>query len=267
MYLGYKQISLITLVIGVHCFILFGFSFPQKPNQKNVLTPMKIMTISSHVSMNQENETNVVTKKSIVQPLIPKLASSSSHTISKVAALPPQPILPIAQNILQQNKQILETVPASIKNNNQNINQIKEVKEVQQATQMQKIQGIQSTAETNSTNITTTNINHAVSSLNSSISTISQSAKIQGNCPKDIPYPQTAYRLQQEGTVKLKMLVTSEGRGEKVEVVSSSGSHYLDDAAKQAFLRCKFQPAIINGMTQSSWVTKSYTFILTENEE
>src|SRR5699024_5493814 len=56
-------------------------------------------------------------------------------------------------------------------------------------------------------------------------------------------YPRSALRRREEGTVKLKILVTPQGTAGKVEVVSSSGSKALDRAAVETVKKWHFKPA------------------------
>lgn len=56
-------------------------------------------------------------------------------------------------------------------------------------------------------------------------------------------YPIFAKKRQQEGTVKLKVKVSTEGKAEVVELAESSGFSLLDDAAQQAVEKWQFVPA------------------------
>jgi protein TonB len=56
-------------------------------------------------------------------------------------------------------------------------------------------------------------------------------------------YPVFAKKRQQEGTVMLKVKVSTEGKAEVVELAKSSGFSLLDDAAQQAVAKWQFIPA------------------------
>lgn len=56
-------------------------------------------------------------------------------------------------------------------------------------------------------------------------------------------YPLAAKRLGEQGKVVLRVLVTTDGRAEKVEIHASSGSPRLDQTAKDAVERWRFVPA------------------------
>lgn len=57
------------------------------------------------------------------------------------------------------------------------------------------------------------------------------------------PYPAAARRNGVQGTVMLKVVVTSEGLPARVEVGKSSGSFHLDNAALEAVKAWRFVPA------------------------
>jgi protein TonB len=56
-------------------------------------------------------------------------------------------------------------------------------------------------------------------------------------------YPLFAKKRQQEGTVMLKVQVSTDGKAEAVELAKSSGFSLLDDAAQQAVEKWQFIPA------------------------
>jgi TonB family protein len=270
MLINYKKIYLIILVIGIHCLLLLGFSFSQLPKEKVKAVPVTLTIVPSTITINQKNVADSDVAENVKQKLV---ATPTPMPMVNKTVISPQPILSTAQNVLKQDKPIekVQTVQktiTNITNNSSTIHETHETKELKEIkSQVINTNNTNNTNNANSVNTTSSSNTNTITNTNTNNSQSNQTAKIQGNCPKNIPYPQTAYRLQQEGTVKLKMLVTNEGKGEKVDILSSSGSSYLDDAAKQAFLKCKFQPAMINGVTQSGWVTKSYTFVLTESDE
>lgn len=60
-------------------------------------------------------------------------------------------------------------------------------------------------------------------------------------------YPVQSRRLNEEGTVVLKILVLAEGNAGEIEVKSSSGFPMLDQSAIDAVKKWHFNPAIIDG--------------------
>lgn len=56
-------------------------------------------------------------------------------------------------------------------------------------------------------------------------------------------YPVFAKKRQQQGTVMLKVKVSTEGKAELVELAQSSGFPLLDDAAQQTVAKWQFVPA------------------------
>lgn len=77
-----------------------------------------------------------------------------------------------------------------------------------------------------------------------------------------IPYPRRARRRGVEGTVVLRIWLDRTGRVTRVEVVESSGSVVLDDAAKAGAERWRFVPAMRNGMPIADWTTGTVRFEL-----
>jgi protein TonB len=64
----------------------------------------------------------------------------------------------------------------------------------------------------------------------------------------DPPYPSQARQQGVEGTVKLRVMVSSDGHAENVRVVQSSGNSVLDDAAVSHVRQARFSPALRNGV-------------------
>lgn len=60
----------------------------------------------------------------------------------------------------------------------------------------------------------------------------------------------------------LRVLINQEGKPERVEVQTSSGSARLDDAARQAVLRALFQPYREDGKALSVFVVVPINFSL-----
>lgn len=55
-------------------------------------------------------------------------------------------------------------------------------------------------------------------------------------------YPRAARRQHHEGTVRLRVSVDAAGGVDDVEVIASSGSKLLDDAAQEAVRHWRFEP-------------------------
>ena len=49
---------------------------------------------------------------------------------------------------------------------------------------------------------------------------------------------------------------------QSAQLVRSSGFERLDNAAKDAFMQCKFTPGTIDGVAQASWVKQPFTWRL-----
>jgi len=75
-----------------------------------------------------------------------------------------------------------------------------------------------------------------------------QGAQLQYRSAPPPPYPITAIRLGQQGTVVLRIRVGTDGSPLAVDIEKSSGSRVLDQAARQQVLRrWRFVPATVNG--------------------
>lgn len=66
------------------------------------------------------------------------------------------------------------------------------------------------------------------------------SAATLGNAPPK--YPLEARRKRQEGVVRLRVVITAEGRVKEISVARSSGFETLDDAALAAVRKWRFRP-------------------------
>ena len=67
-------------------------------------------------------------------------------------------------------------------------------------------------------------------------------------------YPRLAWRLGVEGAVEVRIHVRADGSVRLVEVLESSGSRQLDEAAQKALLDWRFEPAMRAGVA----VAESY---------
>ena len=75
-------------------------------------------------------------------------------------------------------------------------------------------------------------------------------------------YPLIARRNGVEGTVRLKVLVTRDGRAAQLELDKSSGSSALDNAALEAVKNWQFVPARRGQEPVESWVLVPVVFKL-----
>lgn len=75
-------------------------------------------------------------------------------------------------------------------------------------------------------------------------------------------YPRLSRRLQEEGQVLLRVLVSAQGLPEAVEIQTSSGHSRLDKAALEAVRQWKFVPAKQGSQTVSAWVVVPVAFVL-----
>jgi protein TonB len=78
----------------------------------------------------------------------------------------------------------------------------------------------------------------------------------------EVRYPLIARRNGVEGTVRLKVLVTRDGRAAHVQLEQSSGSSALDSAALEAVRNWQFAPARRGQDTVESWVLVPVVFKL-----
>lgn len=74
-------------------------------------------------------------------------------------------------------------------------------------------------------------------------------------------YPREALMNEESGTVRISVLVGTDGSAKQVKVKRSSGSKSLDKAASKAFALCSFRPALANGVAQESWFDIDYEFV------
>lgn len=79
-------------------------------------------------------------------------------------------------------------------------------------------------------------------------------------------YPEEAKKSNIEGIVIARVLVNETGKVDSVELVKSSGSALLDNAAQEAALKSTFKPATRNGQPVASWVVIPFQFILSTKE-
>lgn len=82
---------------------------------------------------------------------------------------------------------------------------------------------------------------------------------LASQCEKPV-YPSASLRLEEEGTVSLRLLVGTDGRVVQAEIEKSSGFKRLDEAAKAGLSRCQFKPASVDGKAEQAWANMKYTW-------
>lgn len=75
-------------------------------------------------------------------------------------------------------------------------------------------------------------------------------------------YPKRSEEKGEEGTVVLRFLVGTDGSVQTAQLVTSSGFERLDAAAREAFMKCKFTPGTVDGVSVTSWVRQPFTWRL-----
>ena len=75
-------------------------------------------------------------------------------------------------------------------------------------------------------------------------------------------YPENARAKGWEGTVRLQILVNTDGRAEDVRIAASSGYSELDQTAQRAVRSWRFSPALKNGSPVAAWATVPVVFDL-----
>ena len=75
-----------------------------------------------------------------------------------------------------------------------------------------------------------------------------------------VQYPAAAPRLDQQGTVKLRLAYDATGAVQDARVVQSSGSPALDKAAMAAVPKFRIRPGTRNGVPQSGVVVQPIRF-------
>ena len=84
---------------------------------------------------------------------------------------------------------------------------------------------------------------------------------------KETPrYPAFALRNGIQGVTELKLVIGPDGEIKNIEVICSSKSDKLDNAAIRAARKCTFKPAVNNGVQIESTVKLKYLFIIIEDE-
>ncbi|MDO8694998.1 MAG: energy transducer TonB [Sheuella sp.] len=75
-------------------------------------------------------------------------------------------------------------------------------------------------------------------------------------------YPSQALSMQHQGNVIVRVLIGVQGEVIDAQIHQSSGSEWLDHAAKKASLRAKFYPYVRNGVALNSTVDLPFNFVI-----
>lgn len=75
-------------------------------------------------------------------------------------------------------------------------------------------------------------------------------------------YPHEALMNEEQGTVRIRVLVDTSGKVIDAKVKKSSGSKILDKAATKAYSLCTFKPAMKDGVPQQDWYEIEYPFVI-----
>jgi protein TonB len=75
-------------------------------------------------------------------------------------------------------------------------------------------------------------------------------------------YPAASRRNEEEGVVRLKFLIGTDGKVMQSQIEKSSGFKRLDEAARDALSRCQFRPGTVDGQPEVSWATINYKWQL-----
>jgi TonB family protein len=75
-------------------------------------------------------------------------------------------------------------------------------------------------------------------------------------------YPHADVQAGHQGTVTLDFLVEADGRVTDSKVLKSSGFVTMDEAARSALVKCRFQPAMKNGKVVKDWTKVQYVWTL-----
>lgn len=73
-------------------------------------------------------------------------------------------------------------------------------------------------------------------------------------------YPPQALAAKIEGTVTLAFLVRADGTVREAVVRKTSGNASLDETARAALAKCRFQPGTVNGAPKEQWTDLKYTW-------
>ncbi len=75
-------------------------------------------------------------------------------------------------------------------------------------------------------------------------------------------YPRAALANEEEGLVKLSLLVAPDGHVLESRIDKTSGSKSLDKATVAAYSKCQFKPGTRDGKPDSLWLSMQFEFKL-----
>jgi protein TonB len=75
-------------------------------------------------------------------------------------------------------------------------------------------------------------------------------------------YPAPWRTEEQQGDVKLELLVGADGNVVDAKLLESSGYSTLDKASLRASVKCKFKPVAKNGEMAQGWVKVQYVWVI-----
>lgn len=81
------------------------------------------------------------------------------------------------------------------------------------------------------------------------------------SCSKPM-YPKEALAAKREGAVVISYLVGVDGRSTDSKIVTSSGHADLDETARAAIAKCRFNPAMQEGKPIAEWTKMKYVWTL-----
>lgn len=84
-----------------------------------------------------------------------------------------------------------------------------------------------------------------------------------GNNPSP-PYPRISRRLKEQGTVLLEIYILANGQVGEMRIKQSSGYRRLDQAARAAVAKWRYQPAQKNGRSIAYWYVQPIYFSLND---
>jgi protein TonB len=88
--------------------------------------------------------------------------------------------------------------------------------------------------------------------------------ELQLQCPERYPprYPPAARRAREQGDVRMRVAIDEAGRIDSVQIVQSSGSARLDEAAREAVRLWRCQPAQRDGRAVKAVAMQTLAFVL-----
>jgi protein TonB len=75
-------------------------------------------------------------------------------------------------------------------------------------------------------------------------------------------YPRMSRRMGEQGTVMVRVLISTEGRAEQADIRTSSGHARLDEAALDTVKRWRYVPGQRAGQPEAMWFNVPIRFVL-----